>query len=194
FKQTNAKSAYISLDNSLNSTSNTLLNIAADTGTLTHLYMEMIANSGLAAWPVSRIQACAQAMQHWFKQKGHASEIIEPFVTAVINALTKSVESTDCAWLLGDRNSRQSELSITTLDAFGAPQEQRLDLTFIEEDAQKRWLIDYKLTFSDDVADLALLAEQHRPQLSRYAALFEQEGLPIQTAVFFLTYGKLILL
>ncbi|MES2501561.1 MAG: UvrD-helicase domain-containing protein [Pseudomonadota bacterium] len=195
-KQTNAKSAYISPDNSLDTTSNTLLNIAADTGTLTHLYMEMIANSGLAAWPVSRIQACAPAMQHWFKQKGHASDSIETYVNAVINALSKTVQSADCEWLLQARESRQSELSITTIDTVGTPQEQRLDLTFIEQDSemQKRWIIDYKLTFSEDLADLNLLAEQHRPQLSRYTALFERESLPIQTAVFFLAHGKLVLL
>lgn len=192
--QSFAKSAYISPDNSANSASNTLLNIAADTGTLTHLYMEMIANSGLSAWPVSRIQACAPAMLHWFKQKGHTNEHIETHVNAVKNALTKSIQSADCAWLLADRTSRQSELSVTTMDMFGAPQEHRLDLTFIEEEAQKRWIIDYKLTFADDSVDLDLIAQQHRPQLSRYAALFEQDGLPIQTAVFFLAHGKLVLL
>lgn len=194
-----AKSTYISPENNANSASNALLNIAADTGTLTHLYMEMIANSGLSAWPASRIQACAPAMLHWFKQKGHALDNIETHVNAVINALIKTMTSADCAWMLADRASRQSELSITTVDAFGAPQEQRLDLTFIEEETQKRWIIDYKLTFADDVeeldlVDLNLIAQQHRPQLSRYAALFEQDGLPIQTAVFFLAHGKLVLL
>ncbi len=193
-KKTNAKSAYISPDNSANSASNSLLNIAADTGTLTHLYMEMIANSGLSMWPTSRIQACAPAMQHWFKQKGHALDNIDTYVTVVINALSKTVVSADCAWLLGDRASRQLELSITAVDTVGEAQEQRLDLTFIEKEVQKRWIVDYKLTFADDIADLTLLAEQHRPQLSRYAALFEHEGLPIQTAVFFLAHGKLILL
>ncbi len=191
-----AKSAYISPDNSANSASNTLLNISADTGTLTHLYMEMIANIGLAAWPISRIYACAPAMQQWFKQKGHAAENIETYVSMAINALCKSVESADCAWLLQASESRQSELSITTIDPLGQPQEHRIDLTFIEHDTkmQKRWIIDYKLTFSEDVKDLDLLAEQHRPQLSRYAVLFEHESIPIQTAVFFLAHGKLVLL
>ena len=133
-------------------------------------------------------------MLHWFKQKGHALDNLETHVNAVINALIKTIESADCTWLLADRTNRQSELSITTLDVFGAPQEHRLDLTFIEEETQKRWIIDYKLTFSEDVKELDLIAQQHRPQLSRYAALFEQDGLPIQTAVFFLAHGKLVLL
>ncbi len=197
-KQSLADSAYISPDNSVNTIPNALLNIAADAGTLTHLYMELIASSGLSAWPASRIQACAPAMQYWLKQKGHAEDSVQPYVNAVIHGLSQTVESADCAWLLAPRNSRQSELSISNIDALGEAQEQRLDLTFIEQDKvtgeETRWIVDYKLTFSDDVSDLNLHAEQHRAQLSRYAALFEHEGLPIQTAVFYLTHGKLILL
>ncbi len=195
-KQTNIKSAYISPDNSVNTTSNTLLNIAADTGTLTHLYMEMIASSGLAAWPVSRIQACAPAMQHWFKQKGHSVDLIGPHVEMMIDALSKTVVSADCAWLLQIRESRQSELSITTIDPLGVPQEHRLDLTFIEQDkitgAHTRWIVDYKLTFYDDSVDLTLLAKQHSSQLNRYANLFINENIPITKAVFFLKEGKLV--
>jgi len=194
--QPGTKLAYISPNDSVNTATNTLPNIAADTGTLTHLYMEMIAGSGLSKWPISRIQACAPAMQHWFKQKGHATDHINMHINVVVNALTKSVTSADCAWLLAERNSRQSELSITSVNVFGEPQEQRLDLTFIEQDVkvQKRWIVDYKLTFAEDTVDLVLLAEQHRPQLTRYQALFEHEGLPIQKAVFFLAHGKLVLL
>ena len=43
-------------------------------------------------------------------------------------------------------------------------------------------------------SDLAKTAESHRPQLTRYAALFMHEALPIQTAVFFLSLGKLVVL
>ena len=197
-----------------------LLNILADTGTLTHLYMEMIANSGLSAWPESRIRACAPAMQFWLLQKGHAQSIVKPYVDVVINALVNTVNSADFAWLMQAKDSRQSELSITAIDAFGVAQEHRLDLTFISSDNQTgeltRWIVDYKLTFLDvdsidtDASDifntvaldndltlmnnLTLQAQQHRPQLSRYAALFANEHLTIQTAVFFLAHGKLVVL
>ena len=198
------KTVFISPDNSVNlasnATSNTLpiLNITADTGTLTHLYMEMIANHGLTAWPESRIQACSQAMHVWLRQKGHAENIIQPHVITVIDALITTVNSADCAWLLQARTSRQSELSITTIDASGEPQEHRLDLTFVEQDKKTgkptRWIVDYKLTFFDNTVDLTLAANQHRTQLSRYAALFESENLTIQTAVFFLAQGQFVLL
>lgn len=176
-----------------------LLNIAADAGTLTHLYMEMIANSDLTAWPESRIRACSQAMQYWLLQKGHAENTVQTYVNAVIDALINTVNSADCAWLMQARESRQTELSITAIDELGEAQEHRLDLTFIEADkltnAPTRWIVDYKLTFSDD-ADLRLdlAAEQHSSQLARYADLFKNEGLQIQTAVYFLAHGKLVLL
>ena len=45
------------------------LNLAADIGSLAHLYMEMIANDGLENWPASRINASASAMRFWLQQK-----------------------------------------------------------------------------------------------------------------------------
>lgn len=185
-----------------------LLNIAADAGTLAHLYMEMIANSGLTGWPESRIRACSQAMQYWLRQKGHAENVVQTYVNAVIDALINTIDSDDCRWLMQARENRQTELSMTVINAQGEAQEHRLDLTFIEADkvtnALTRWIVDYKLTFFDDALvsnldsslDLTLnsAAEQHRPQLTRYANLFKNEGLQIQTAVYFLAHGKLVLL
>ena len=57
--------------------------------------------------------------------------------------------------------------------------------------------MDYKLTSFDESiseADLVTLAEQHRPQLERYAGLFVNDGLAIKKAVLFLNVGKLIAL
>ena len=77
-----------------------------------------------------------------------------------------------------------------------------IDRTFVENAV--RWIVDYKLTTLDENDDLTrnltgdlsrdlnLVAEQHRPQLERYASLFVSEGLPIKTAVLFLSLGKLV--
>jgi ATP-dependent helicase/nuclease subunit A len=40
--------------------------------------------------------------------------------------------------------------------------------------------------------DLNLVAAQFRPQLAAYAQLFQQAGLPVKTAILFLSAGKLI--
>jgi ATP-dependent helicase/nuclease subunit A len=162
-------------------------NLAADSGSLAHLYMEMIAASDLSDWPASRINACVHAMRFWLLQKGHAEKEVHVQVANIANALTKTIASPEGAWMLAPRESLQTELSITIIDENSEPQEQRIDLTFIENDT--RWIIDYKLTGSDETPEITA---QHRAQLERYTALFVSENLPIKTAVFFLSAGKLI--
>ena len=70
-----------------------------------------------------------------------------------------------------------------------------IDRTFVEKEAdgkRVRWVIDYKLTDLDKTSTHQNNAEQHRPQLERYAQLFEAEGLPVKKAVLFLSTGQLV--
>ena len=167
------------------------LNLTADTGSLAHLYMEMIANDGLENWPASRIDASAAAMRFWLGQKGHAeTEKLEvaKHVSHIIAALQKTISSPEGSWMLASRPSHQAELSIMTIDKNNELQEHRIDLTFI--DADVRWIVDYKLTAADENTEIT--ASQHKPQLARYANLFSSENLPIKTAVFFLSSGHLV--
>lgn len=164
------------------------LNLAVDAGSLAHQYMEMIANEGLKSWPVSRINASASAMQYWLLQKGHAQNDVEQQISHIIVALKTTTTSQKGQWMLNPRPSRQAELSIMAIDENNEPQEHRIDLTFI--DADVRWIVDYKLTTTNENIEIA--ASQHKPQLTRYANLFSNESMPIKTAVFFLSSGQLI--
>jgi ATP-dependent helicase/nuclease subunit A len=166
------------------------LNLAADCGTLAHLYMEMIATSDLSDWPASRIDAASQAMRFWLMQRGHAKHEVETQVPHIIAALKQTITSPQGAWMLAPRASRQAELSISATDENGETQEQRIDLTFIENDT--RWIIDYKLGLDVTEANCEAAALAHKPQLASYAALFAHEKLAIKQAVFFLNLGKLI--
>jgi ATP-dependent exoDNAse (exonuclease V) beta subunit len=68
-----------------------------------------------------------------------------------------------------------------------------IDRTFVE--AGVRWIIDYKtmaLASNLDSSALRQVAEQYRQQLEQYAALFADEGLKIQLAVYFVSAGQLI--
>ena len=171
------------------------LNIAADCGSLAHLYMEMMANDGLAHWPASRIDASTSAMQFWLTQKGHAKSEVMQAVFNIIAALKQTITSPQGAWMLESRPSRQAELSITTIDQNGEAEEHRIDLTFIENDRlgeTVRWIIDYKLTAA--INDDLHLAIAYKPQLSRYARLFAHEHLPIKTAIFILNSGQLVVI
>jgi hypothetical protein len=65
-----------------------------------------------------------------------------------------------------------------------------IDRTFIDNGV--RWIIDYKSLELNHDTNLQLTAEQYREQLETYANLFANEGLPVQTAILFLSLGKLI--
>ncbi len=174
----------------------TAANLYQDAGTLAHLYMEMIANDSLENWPASRMDITSQSMQFWLLQRGHAKNKVEKQVPQIIAALKQTIASPQGVWVLTPRASSQAELSITVIGENNEVQEQRIDLTFVDEDEltkiKTRWIIDYKLTSADENTDLKLAAAQHRPQLARYAALFAHENLPIKTAVFFLSSGILV--
>ena len=163
-------------------------NIHQSAGSLAHLYMEMIANDGLEYWPASRIDASDSVMRFWLLQKGHAENEVAQQVSNVIAALKKTITSPQGAWMLASRPSRQAEFSIMAIDDNNEPQEHRIDLTFIDEDV--RWIVDYKLTATDENSEVA--ASQHKPQLARYASLFSNENKPIKKAVFFLNSGQLV--
>ena len=171
------------------STQSAAPNLAADTGSLAHLYMELIAKNGLQHWPASRIDTCSQSMLFWLLQRGHAKNEVEKLIPQLITALKRTIASPEGPWILASRASLQTELSVITSNQ-NVTQEQRIDLTFIEDSV--RWIIDYKLGLEvkETNADFATLA--HKPQLAAYARLFADEGLPIKTAVFFISLGKLV--
>jgi ATP-dependent helicase/nuclease subunit A len=123
-------------------------------------------------------------------QRGHAKIEVEKQVPLIIAALKQSITSADGLWLLTTRESNQTELSITTMDENNQPQEQRIDLTFIENN--ERWIIDFKLGLDVSAANANSVAMSHKPQLDRYAYLFKNENLTIKTAVFFLHLGMLV--
>jgi ATP-dependent helicase/nuclease subunit A len=87
---------------------------------------------------------------------------------------------------LQSHDDAQSEYALTSHDGT----QHVIDRTFIENGT--RWIIDYKLGLDVTEANANAVALSHKPQLTRYAALFERDNLSIKTAVFFLSLGKLI--
>jgi ATP-dependent helicase/nuclease subunit A len=166
------------------------VNLAADCGSLAHLYMELIAKQGLSNWPASRIDTCSQSMQFWLLQRGHAKNEVEKQVPQIVKALERTITSPQAAWILAPRASLQTELSMSTTNNQNQAEEQRIDITFVEKNV--RWIIDYKLGLDVTEANCEATAQAHKPQLARYASLFTHENLPIKTAVFFLSLGKLV--
>ncbi len=169
-------------------------NIDADIGTLAHRYMEIIAQQGLAAWPLPRVSALLPAMRHWLRQQGHAESPANAAAVKVEQLLVNTLDSSEGQWVLKTREDAAVELALMKLTSDGA-KKHIVDRTFIE--SGKRWIIDYKTTELSATASaevLQLAAEAHRKQLESYAALFEDEALPPQCGIFFMHIGKLVLL
>ena len=157
-------------------------------GILAHLYMELMAKP-TQSWAGQRLTQCQPAMQKWLMQQGYATKLAEQGATEVKAALQTTLSSEDGQWVLKNHSQAVSELSL--MQATEAEVKKHvIDRTFIENDT--RWIVDYKLTNLEAGLELKQAAEQHRPQLTRYASLFVSEGLPIKTAVLFLSTGQLV--
>lgn len=162
-----------------------------DIGILTHLYLELMAKSDLKRWPENRIASLENAMQRWFKQKAYGAAIASQSAKRVITLISTALASEQGQWVLQDRKSAANELAITSVHE-QAVHQKVVDRTFI--DSGVRWVIDYKSTaLAKDSSDetLQAIAVQYQAQLDAYAALFEDENLPIQKAIFFVSIGRL---
>lgn len=171
-------------------------NLSMDSGTLAHHYMEIFSSSDLAQWSNENLAGLKPAMVQWLNQHGHDEKLAVSAANQVLNALQITLMSPDGQWILKSHNEAQSEISINKINLLEKEifkseiDNHRIDRTFIADGI--RWIVDYKLTKNDEKINLEQAAEGHRPQLTRYADLFKNEGLPIQKAVLFLSHGILV--
>jgi ATP-dependent helicase/nuclease subunit A len=162
--------------------------LEADIGTLAHLYLQLIAEQGLVTWEAHVKQGFSSLdlpMQRWFRQQGYADIEASRATKQVATLLTTTLQSDDGRWVLQPHAQGASELAIEQL----SERKKVIDRTFIADGV--RWIVDYKsmpVTANDD---LRLLASAFKSQLAAYAQLFQAEGLPVKTAILFLSAGKL---
>jgi len=173
-----------------------VLVLEAGIGTLTHRYLELIANQGLDAWTLSRLESLKLAMQRWFTGQGYATSAANQGADAVLALLKTTLQSSQGQWVLQSRESASNELQIESLgDDNVQVRKKIIDRTFVEDGV--RWIVDYKTTALDaglEKVALKQAAEAYRQQLEGYAALFAYEGLSIRLAVYFLSIGQLVTL
>ena len=158
-------------------------------GILAHVYMQLFSTTDLQVWYGERLQQCEIGMQKWLMQQGHTAKNAQQGAINVSLALQTTLQSEAGQWVLKNHDRAASELSLMRVQEHEV-NNHVIDRTFIENGM--RWIVDYKLTTVDETLDFNLYAEQHRPQLERYASLFLSEGLPIKKAVLFLSSGKLV--
>jgi len=170
----------------------------ANVGILTHLYLQLIAQSEgdnrAENWSTAKLALFSNAMRRWFKQKAYDNATIDQSVKRVQDLLATSLASEQGQWVLKNRASAASELAIE-FNSDQTTAQKIIDRTFIDNGI--RWIIDYKsvaLAKDSSEASLKAIAAQYQAQLDAYAALFEPKGLPIQKAIFFVSIGRLLLL
>lgn len=168
--------------------------LEADVGTLTHLYLQMMAEQTLENWPLHRVKSVLPAMQRWLVQQDHPAEQAQQGAQRVCALLETTLASEQSRWVLQSRPSAANELAIETHEQAGISKKV-IDRTFVEDGT--RWIIDYKtIDLEQNIETQALqrIAMQYREQLQGYAQLFDHETLPIQQAVLLVSIGKLCLL
>ena len=167
--------------------------LATSLGSLAHLYLEMMARDGLERWSAQRIRELHPAMTAWLIQQGHAQAAAQQGARQLADALATTLDSESGRWVLRPRPDAAAELALSSSNADGSIATHVVDRTFIENG--ERWIIDYKLVRHEGGGLEAFLqqrAEEYRPQLERYAALFADEELPLCKGIYFIAQGQLV--
>jgi ATP-dependent helicase/nuclease subunit A len=168
--------------------------LEANVGILTHLYLQLIADNGPENWSIAKLATLKNAIRRWFKQKAYDDATIELAAKRVHDLLATTLASEQGQWVLQNRESAASELTIEFNNNQTAVKK-IIDRTFIEDGI--RWIIDYKsIALAEDSSETSLkaIATQYQAQLDDYGSLFESQNLPIQKAIFFVSIGRLLLL
>lgn len=184
--------------------------LAAALGTLTHAFLEQMAGQ-VDKWDDARLNGLQPAAASWLASRGWASADASRGAARVVRMLHATVTSEAGRWLLAAHESAGTELALSKVGAGDTPhgtstwgaenslgtmntmETRVIDRTFIDNGV--RWIIDYKTAdLGAQASDMAFVAhaERFRAQLERYSALFTEESLPPQLAIFYVAHGKLV--
>jgi ATP-dependent exoDNAse (exonuclease V) beta subunit len=168
-------------------TDNSGQSLDALAGILTHLYLQIIANEGIAAWPATRVTGLRGAMELWLTRQGCVGHDAATGAARVAALLETTLASETGRWLLGKHEDAAAELALQKAGGDGTRMN-IVDRTFIENGT--RWIIDYKTTRPE--TNPAEHAKTYHPQLARYADLFSDQGLPIRCAIYYAALGEMV--
>ncbi len=161
-------------------------------GTVTHRWLQRIAEQGVEAWHTDRVTDEGPAIERALRQLGVAEPLLADALARVTGALTRALADERGRWLLGNQSAAACEVRLTGWIE-GELMDAVIDRTF-RDSAGTRWIIDYKIG-GHEGGDLAafLDREQKRyaPQLQRYAALYRHldAGAPVRLALYFPALG-----
>jgi ATP-dependent helicase/nuclease subunit A len=155
-------------------------------GTVTHRVLQQIADDGIDAWSVERIEKLAPTIRALLMQEGIRHGDLAAAERRVRHALGNALSDKYGRWILEKRPSSNNEYALSAvLD--GQRQSIKVDRTFVEGDT--RWLVDYKTSDQEGTITESYLSEQvekYREDLERYARVLRAfDGLPVRGGLYF---------
>lgn len=145
-------------------------------GTVTHRWLQRIADQGLDAWPAARVTQAQSAIARALRQLGVAEDALDAAVKRVLDALQQTLADTRGRWILSAHPDAACEVRLTGM--VGDLQvDAVIDRTFVDAEGI-RWIIDYKTGGHEGGNVEAFLDQEvarYRAQLTRYAALYRPD-------------------
>ncbi len=174
--------------------------LARHTGTVIHNALQAIVENKLIGntHSITAEEFIARQYHFWkiqLQQLGWSGDNLNRALQKITSAITATIDSAQGRWLLNsDHHQSACELSLMQKEKQDV-REHIIDRTFIVDGV--RWIVDYKSSEAEagetDDQFIAREMEAYLPQLTRYKNLLAAtETLPIKTALYLVTSGKLI--
>lgn len=157
-------------------------------GIVLHKVLELIGQSGLAAWSVDRIKGKAKAIAAMLSREGYPSRDIVAGVDRVIWLACNTIQSDAGQWILKSRDSGGQEVEVSAYRN-GRWINRILDTSFEEEGVY--WIIDWKSSEPAEGQDvdqfIAMEVERYEAKMEEYKAAVIDAGItiPVKMALFF---------
>ncbi|MEG3639099.1 UvrD-helicase domain-containing protein [Magnetococcus sp. PR-3] len=157
-------------------------------GIVTHEWLQLMAQQGLAEWPPKRIEKLYVAIEKRLIALGLAKNRIEETARRVVQALKAALASDLGRWILSDRHVDAACEKDLTGVLKGRLIRIIIDRTFVDEEGV-RWIIDYKTSVHagrdvDGFLDNEVV--RYRQQLEKYALILGAlENRPVRLGLYF---------
>jgi ATP-dependent exoDNAse (exonuclease V) beta subunit len=151
---------------------------ARHVGSVTHRWLQRIAEDSLAGWDERRVRALSPRVRAALAVRGVGEDGLDSACERVIAALANSISSERGRWVLGAHSKSASEYRIVAL-LDGVPTRLVIDRYF-ETSSGEKWVVDYKTSTHTGGSVEAFLdreRERYAEQLARYVRAMGGAGI-----------------
>jgi ATP-dependent helicase/nuclease subunit A len=167
-------------------------------GTVIHLALQHITDTGYQLWNAPRIQQQRPIWKSQLAQQGISPHKLDGALATVEQAISQTLNDAIGKWLLDNRHPE----SATELEICNAKGQHIIDRTFVEIESERnkgkktRWIIDYKSSQPkvDESLEQFVATEKqtYQKQLNRYKKLFKEKGVETRAALYFVLVQTLV--